>query len=175
MRTQLRIDAAGYRDLMTHLLPRKENGREQAAFLFARAGGSTDETVFDVIETRKLQAADFAVQGSDYIELADEARAGLIKQAHDLGASLVEIHSHLGPWPAAFSFSDRAGLRETVPEMWWRLDHRPYLALVVTRTEFDALVWLDNPSVPQSLDFWQAGSRRLTPANNSLGGWEWKA
>ena len=55
-----------------------------------------------------------------------------------MGASLVEMHSHIGPWPAGFSYADRLGLQETVPHMWWRLKKRPYLALVVTNCSFDA-------------------------------------
>lgn len=175
MSTLLRIDGASYQSLMAHLLPRHDTEREQAAFMFARCRTVSNATFFDVIETRKLGAGDFAAQEGDYIELADHVRAGLIKHAHDLGASLIEIHSHLGPFPAAFSLADRAGLRETVPEMWWRLHKKPYIALVVTRAEFDALVWLDNPNVPQALDSWQAGAQSLTPTNNSLGGWRWTA
>lgn len=158
---------------MAHLIPRAENGREQAAFLFAREQRRAGEAVFDVVETRKLRLIDFAVQDGDYIELADETHAALIKRAHDLKTSLIEIHSHLGPWAAAFSLADRAGLLETVPNMWWRLGHRPYLALVVTKAEFDALVWLDNPNVPRALDVWEAGTQTLIPTNNSLVGWGW--
>ena len=130
-----------------------------------------DLTHFTVVETRKLGREDFAVQEGHYIELADAARAALIKRAHDLGASLIEIHSHLGPWPAGFSPSDRSGLRETVSHMWWRLKSRPYLALVVTETGFDALVWLDNPTQPRTLDALLVGTMTLRPTNLSLEGW----
>ena len=155
---------------MAHLL---SNGgwREHAAFLFAEASLDTKAN-FDVIEIRKLSAGDFAVQHGDYIELSESTQAGLIKRAHDLGVSLVETHSHLGSWSAGFSIADRIGLRETVPHMWWRLHKRPYIALVVTETEFDALVWLDNPTVPCALDEWHVGERTLVPTNNSLEGWQ---
>ena len=171
MNTRLNMPGTAYRELMAHLL---SNGswREQAAFLFAEVVLSKDEARFDVIETRKLSGDDFAVQEGDYIELSDSARAEVIKRAHDLAASLIEIHSHLGPWPAAFSIADRAGLRETVPHMWWRLDKKPYIALVVTNTEFDALVWLDNATVPRPLEGWNVGERTLIPTSNSLGGWQ---
>ena len=170
MNTRLNMPGTAYRELIAHLL---SNGswREQASFLFAEAVLSRDEARFDVIETRKLSGDDFAVQEGDYIELSDGTRAEVIKRAHDLSASLIEIHSHLGPWPAAFSIADQAGLRETVPHMWWRLGKKPYIALVVTQKEFDALVWLDNPTVPQPLDAWDVGESTLSPTNNSLGGW----
>ena len=83
----------------------------------------------------------------DYFELTDEARIGLIKRAHVLQASLAEFHSHLSPWPAAFSLSDRMGLKETVPHMRWRLKRRPYLAVVVAPSGFDALVWSRDPKI----------------------------
>ncbi len=156
---------------MEHLLS-THTMREQAAFLFARAHRGGDEARFDVIETRKLAADDYAVQQKDYFELCDKSRAEVIKRAHDLSASLIEIHSHTGPWPAEFSISDWMGLRETVPHMWWRLDERPYIALVVTKTEFDALVWLDDPQVPRGLDAWQVDARTFLPTNNSLRGWQ---
>ena len=118
-----------------------------------------------------MNAADFTHQEGDYLELEDRSRARLIKRAHDLDACLVELHSHPGSSIAAFSYADRVGLGETVPHMWWRLPKRPYLALVVTETGFDALVWLDNPRVPCRLDGLLAGSRLIRPTNESLEGW----
>ena len=162
--------ASAHRELIAHLLS-NEGWQEQAAFLFAETLLCAETASFEVVETRRLSRGDFAVQRGDYIELSDHSRAELIKRAHDLGASLVEIHSHLGPWPAGFSIADRTGLRETVPHMWWRLRQRPYIALVVTETGFDALAWLDNPVVPRALDAWEVGGRTLVPTNNSLGGW----
>lgn len=108
----------------------------------------------------------------DYLELKHTARAAVIKRAHDLDVSLVEVHSHLGASPAGFSLSDRSGLRETVPHMWWRLKKRPYVAIVVAASGFDALAWIDNPSIPRALDALVAGNRILKPTNHSLGGWK---
>ena len=170
MNVRLTTSGSDYGELMEHLLP-THSKREQAAFLFAQAHRGRDEARFDVIEMRMLAADDFAVQQKDYFELCDKSRAEVIKRAHDLRASLIEIHSHTGPWPAEFSISDRMGLRETVPHMWWRLDERPYIALVVTKTEFDALVWLDDPNVPLGLGAWQVDASLFLPTNNSLGAW----
>lgn len=170
MKTLLKIRDADYGDVLAHLLP-DSNKQEQAAFLFARADRGPVEMTLDVIETEKLGAGDFVAQKSDYLELTDETRARLIKRAHDLEASLVELHSHTGPWLAGFSLSDRIGLAETVPHMWWRLRKRPYLAIVVAKSGFDALLWLDNPKMPRALDGILAGSRIFKPTNLSLGGW----
>jgi hypothetical protein len=170
MKAFMNIEPDLYEDLMGHLLP-AGNRQEQAVFLFADSIRSDHQVTFEVVEARKLGPADFARQQGDYLEMADATRASLIKEAHDLEASLVEIHSHLGPWPAGFSYTDRLGLQETVPHMWWRLNKRPYLALVVTNSGFDALLWLDDAKIPRALDGLQVGERMLTPTNFSLGGW----
>jgi hypothetical protein len=170
MKTLLKMDGGLHGDIMEHLLPAGCE-QEQAAFLFARSDRTDDQILFEVIDARKLGPADFVRQEGDYLEMTDATRAGLIKQAHDMDASLVEMHSHLGPWPAGFSYADRLGLQETVPHMWWRLKKRPYLALVVTNCSFDALLWLDNTKVPRALDALIAGDLILRPNNSSLGGW----
>jgi hypothetical protein len=94
--------------LWAHLLP-ENNRHEQAAFLFCRSKAEGDYVALEAIDAAFLQAADFAAQYRDYLELTDECRIGLIKRAHGLGAALAEFHSHPGPWPAAFSPSDRYG------------------------------------------------------------------
>jgi proteasome lid subunit RPN8/RPN11 len=171
MKVILTLTGELHAELMEHLLPPRTR-REQAALLFVRAVRYDGQLRFDTIEARKLDRADFAAQAQDYLEMADGTRASLIKRAHDLDASLVEVHSHPGPWPAAFSPADRMGLSETVPHMWWRLKKRPYLAVVVARSGFDALVWIDNAQSPRALDGILAGNRLLRPTNNSLGGWD---
>ena len=170
MTTILKMDADTYASLVGHLLPQKAS-QEQAAFLFAQVNRCGDQMTFHVNDAQLLAAGDFAIQDGDYLELADHTRAGLIKQAHDLHVSLIEAHSHPGPWPAAFSLTDRVGLAETVPHMWWRLRGRPYVALVFAPTGFDALVWIDTPQKPRSLDALVIGDRVLRSTNLSLKGW----
>jgi hypothetical protein len=164
---ELHVEPALHDQAMAHL--RSTGSAEQAAFMFALRRSDTD--MFDVVEGTLMGRDDLAHQYSDYLELTDEARARLIKRAHALGASLVEMHSHPFPLPAAFSLADREGLRETVPHMWWRLANRPYFAIVIGPSDFDALAWLDNPRVPRALDALIAGEARLMPTNNSLKGW----
>lgn len=170
MKIQLEFDRVLYHDLMAHLLPPGMK-REEAAFLFVKRVPDERCVLFEVMKTLELERRNFATQTGDYLEMDEAISATVIKQAHDLEASLVEIHSHLGPWPAGFSLADRAGLRETVPHMWWRLQGRPYLAIVVANGSFDALVWLDNPKVPYPLDGLRVGELVLKPTNNSLTGW----
>ena len=167
MRIVLKLPDGMYEDLLDHLLPR-DSSYEQAAFLFAVPQRTEDAVVLNTVDSAKLVTADFAVQAVDYLELADSTRARLIKRAHDLDASLVEMHSHPGPWNAGFSRSDLLGLSETVPHMWWRLKKRPYAAIVVAPSGFDAMVWLDSPELPRALDCLAAGSRMLRPTNVTI-------
>lgn len=156
--------------VVRHLLPLRGE-QEQAAFLFATRDDTDDLTRFRVIDTCLLTSKDFTSQEEDYLEMADATRVGLIKKALDIDASLVEMHSHLSSLPARFSEADRFGLRETVPHMWWRLGGRPYVAIVVTWSGFDALVWLEDPTIPRALDAVIAGDSVLRPTGLSLGDW----
>ncbi len=168
--TTLHLTTELHAALWAHLLP-EESRQEQAAFLFCRTVRHGDDAALEVIDTAFLQSADFAAQYGDYIELTDACRISLIKRAHALGAALAEFHSHPGPWPAAFSPSDRSGLRETVPHMRWRLPRRPYLAVVAAPSGFDALFWPDGAEQPEPLAGIRVGTDLHLPTNASLEGW----
>ena len=177
----LKLDTELYSRLWSHLLP-KGSKIEQLAFLFCKTTTLDGGVVFEPVDDWLLDGAEyFAAQHIDHLELSDEARIRVIKHAHVLGASLVELHSHPGPWPAAFSLYDKAGLEETVPHMRWRLRNRPYLAIVVAPSGFDALVWPRNARVPEPLAGIDLDDRILRPTNASLEGWsegknnDWKS
>ena len=161
MAVTLNVPLSVYRALRQHLLP--DNSRlEQGGFLFARysidAGASP---AFHFIDWMPLQKADYAAQYQDYLELADAARARVIKRAHDLGTSLVEFHSHPGSYPAAFSPSDMRGFEEFVPHVHWRLKGRPYAAVVVAPSGFDGLAWIGKPNAPEQLGHIDTGDKIL--------------
>jgi hypothetical protein len=130
------------RDLIWgHLLP-DHHELEEAAFLFVHQDSATPSRLI-CEDVRLLGGDDLSVQLSYHIELADHVRPQLIKQAHDTGLILVEVHSHLGHLPARFSKSDLFGFDEWVPHMRWRLKGRAYVAVVVAKSSFDGFVWLD--------------------------------
>jgi hypothetical protein len=170
MKTFLRVVPALYAKISAHLFP-PGGETEEAAFLCVSPRITPEATVFEVVDSYFAVPPDFTWRDSDYLELTDEARIRLIKQAHQHGASLVEMHSHMGPYAAAFSPSDRTGLRETVPHMRWRLKNKPYIALVFAARGFDALVWLENDKVPRPLDALLVDEKQLAPTNLSLRGW----
>jgi len=141
---QLEIPTAHYRHLLGHLLC--ANGEsEQAAFLYARAMVSECSATFQFLGCLLVQPRQFAIQSEFHLELDDRTRAKVIKTAHDLQCSLVELHSHPASDIAMFSWSDFCGLKEFVPHVWWRLKNRPYAALVVARQSVDGLAWLESP------------------------------
>lgn len=139
--------------LWKHLLP-EPLGFEQAAFAFSEIIIKGDITEIIVKDIYLAQAADFVEQASDYLELTDEARIKIIKMAHSTGTSILETHSHPFPskWAASFSMADINGFNEIVPHMWWRLDNRPYAAIVVAPMGFDGLLWDKNPYEPRQID-----------------------
>jgi hypothetical protein len=80
-----------------------------------------------------------------HISLSDELRAEIIQWAASEEACLIEAHSH-GRWaPAAFSLYDLQHLEEWVSHLWWRLQRRPYAAIVTSTSDFDALAWIGSP------------------------------
>lgn len=141
---------------------------EEAAFVFADYRETDHSREFRSLEWLAVPPDGFAHRSPFYFELTDEMRTRIIKRAHDLEASVVELHSHGGSWPAAFSSSDLSGFREWVPHIFWRLQERPYAALVVAGETFDGLAWIDDAEKPERLgavvtDF----GDRLTPTHRS--------
>jgi hypothetical protein len=94
-----------------------------------------------VIDWHPVPPEGFLSRSLYHLELADEMRADVIKEAHDLSCALIESHSHAGIYPAEFSPSDKKGFAEFVPHVLWRLKGRPYGAIVVAPNSIDALAW----------------------------------
>ena len=166
----LAISACRHRDLWRHLLP-QDCSKEQAAFMFCVQRVEGDRVIFETVDVALLGAGDFSVQDDDYLELTDHCRVRLIKRAHELRATLVELHSHPHADSAVFSRSDRIGLKETVSHMRWRLKGRPYVAAVVTPSGYDALVWTHETDSPRRLGGIRAGETLYEPENASLSEW----
>lgn len=153
--------------LWTHLLPRRFVS-EEAAFLFVRSEEEASGCIFRPLDWYTVLPLGFSSRSAFHFELTDETRGAVIKRAHDLGASLVEFHSHSGRWPATFSASDLSGFEEFVPHVWWRLRGRPYGAVVVGRSGFDGLMWLHDPHGPVHLDGILVEGRLLKATKLSL-------
>jgi len=150
-KTLINLPDSVYKAIWNHLLPRRLY-KEEAAFLYVQYKIEDKITSFHYLDWLPVPTSGFATQSPYYLELTDQMRATVIKRAHELDASIVELHSHKGDHPAEFSTSDLLGFKEFVPHVWWRLKGRPYIAVVVSQTSFDALVWIKNPKTPKRLD-----------------------
>ena len=168
MNAVLIITASLYDSLVAHVLPPGDDV-EQAAFMYARRrDGDGMMAIFEVVDQILIGGDGFLRRSEYHLELTDEVRGAVIKRAHDLGASLAEVHSHPFNAPASFSWSDLAGLDEFVPHVWWRLNRRPYFAFVFGPTSFDALAWLDDPRTPMALRHLDVAGNLLVPTGITL-------
>ena len=162
----LEIPDKVHKAIWSHLLP-KIFLAEEAAFIFAQRITEDGMDLFRCMEWSPIPPRGFLTRSRFYLELADETRAAAIKRAHDLGASLVELHSHYGLLPAQFSESDLFGFKEFVPHVWWRLKNRPYMAIVVSRSGFDGLVWISDPKIANYIDSIVSGGMSFMPTKLS--------
>lgn len=162
MGATLEISVEQFARLTEHLAAGPD---EQLAFLLAR----WREDVATVAGVRLIEARSFDLQTPWHLSLSDQERAAVIKWAHDNDASLIEAHVHRGSHPAEFSGSDWSGLDAFVPHVWWRLRHRPYIALVFADSTFDGLVWRMDPTTPETLAGLVVGDRPADlPTGRSL-------
>lgn len=167
MKHEVSVSADDWQAVIAHVLP--ENAMvESAAFLFARTNAKNATRSLTVFDHHLAGPEDFARQHGDYLELTDAARIRLLKHASHNNCSVIEVHSH--PWQrvAEFSWADLAGFKECVPQFRWRLDNRPYAAIVVAPTGFDALVWWDTET-PARLTRVLVNGRGRAPTNQTFG------
>ncbi len=121
-----------------------------------------------MVEWRLISPQELVHQGPYHLELRDDVRAGVIKRAHDIGASIVEFHSHIFRGRPGFSWSDMRGFEETVPHCIWRLKGKPYFAVVVSRGGFDGLAWFSRDGAPTQLEWINGGGEILRGSGESL-------
>lgn len=168
----VKISQAQFDTLMAHLLPQPVVA-EEVAFLCAKPAVGRRRGALDVCELILVDPAQFRHRGLFHLQIGHEVLGHAIKRAHDLEASLIEVHSH--PFPgmraARFSQSDRAGLAEIVPHVRWRLPGRPYGALVVAPDGIDGLVWTDHFPGPEQVDAVAVDGRRRATSGLSLPSW----
>ena len=165
--TNLYIDKDTYETLQSHLF---KGDSEQVAFLYARREEKGDETQFRVEETYYVPDEELDHSSRYFISLSDEALQKAIKKAFASDLVPIEVHSHRdASFEAGFSTSDFEGFEDTVEHMRWRLQGRPYIALVIAPTGFDALVWSgDRDGEAVGLDTMIAGEEVLRPSGRSL-------
>lgn len=166
-RVQVILKGTMREEIWKHLLP-DDHQAEEAAFAFTKAERTGGIVTLTCCDWLGIAPSGFRYRSDIYLELKDETRAAVIKRAHDLKAGLIELHSHTGSWPASFSPSDLFGLREFVPHLFWRLERRPYAAVVATASGFDGLAWVDDAKHALPLDCIVTEKARFLPTGNTL-------
>jgi len=127
------------------LLAHLRSKPEQVAFMLGSRTAEPD--TFRLRELLTLAQAELDYRWS-HVTMSDESRRKLFAWAARPADILVEAHSHgfLGD-PAAFSLTDLEGLSEWVPHMRWRLQGRPYGALVFGEESIDGIGWVDEATI----------------------------
>lgn len=156
-------------DMKKHLLLENGGEYEEAAFLFCSNGDNYGSPCFRVEDCWMLSPADFASRSKYFLELKDETRRAIVKRAHGSGWSVVEVHSHPGQKQAKFSPSDLAGFQDFVPHMLWRLQGRPYAAVVFGESNFDSLVWSNSAEPDGWCSFSPDGKVELPTKHSFVG------
>jgi hypothetical protein len=140
----LELSRSIFRDIIAHVLP-LGSCHEEAVFIFARHDVAN---VLTPVGAYFVPPEGFKSRSSYYLELTEEVRRAIFKQAHNLSASIIEIHSHPMQIDAYFSATDVEGFREFVPIARWRTKNRPYAAVVIAQESFDSLAWFDTFETP---------------------------
>lgn len=169
-RATIHVPESVVRDVRRHLL-KSDWGTEEAAFLFVHPSDDGAHR-YELKEWYPVPDDGFAFKSAYHFELTDQARGWVIKRAHDLDASLVEVHSHVEDYAPAFSASDLHGFSEFVPHVWWRLNGKPYFALVISPRGLDGIAWIDGPKSPERIASVHVGERSIAPSARSYLQWD---
>lgn len=127
------------RAIRAHLF---QSSLEQGAFLFARVEATPHLSRIRVNKAYLVPPGGWRFQGPLYLELKDEERAHVMQMAREAGYCLIDCHSHpdSGDY-VEFSSSDVLAITEFASYVRWKLDARPYIAMVWSKAAVDAVVW----------------------------------
>lgn len=140
MKYFITIPQAIWVPLRRHLFHR--NKLEQGAFLFARATRDKDTIRLDVMDFYLIPPKGWEVQLEFHLEMKDTERAKLMKFAQDGDYAIIDCHSHPHSGGGVeFSSSDRIGIAEFAGYAKWKLDGKPFTALVWGESSVDAVAW----------------------------------
>src|SRR5204862_2134353 len=119
-----------------------QNEVEQGAFLFAEARSDGGELQLNVTDFYLVPPRGWEVQMEVYLQMKDSERAKIMKLAREKNLCAIDCHSH----PRAdddvwFSPSDVAGISEFAEYAKWKLDGKPFAAMVWGEESVDAVLW----------------------------------
>jgi hypothetical protein len=119
-----------------------QNEVEQGAFLFAEAKREDGDLHLVVADRYLVPAHGWEVQAEIYLQMKDSERAKIMKLARQKNLCAIDCHSH----PHAgndvwFSPSDVFGITEFAQYAKWKLDGKPFAAMVWGEESLDAVLW----------------------------------
>jgi hypothetical protein len=125
--------------LRAHLF---QNELEQGAFLFAETKSAGAGVELSVCDYYLVPARGWDVQMEIYLEMKDSERAKIMELAREENLCAIDCHSH----PKAgedvwFSPSDIAGISDFAQYAKWKLDGKPFAAMVWGEQSIDAVFW----------------------------------
>jgi len=130
------------RMLRSHLF---QNELEQGAFLFAQPLRYRDELWLEAVNVYLIKPSGWEVQLEVYLEMNDAERAKIMKIAKDTNLAVIDCHSHPGSdEDVGFSPSDKRGITEFAAYAKWKLDGKPFTAMVWGESSVDAVGWCDS-------------------------------
>lgn len=139
MKNTIVIPNAIGRALRAHLF---QTSVEQGAFLFARLDIAFTGLRLVVEDFYLVPDLGWEVQMDAYLQMRDSERAKIMKLARDKSLAAIDCHSHPHSredvW---FSPSDIAGIKEFAQYARWKLNGRPFAAMVWGEQSVDAVVW----------------------------------
>jgi hypothetical protein len=142
MNRQILIPAVILHALRTHLF---QNELEQAAFLFADVQTTTEYLTFKATEIYFVPPQGWEVQLDVYLQMQESERAKILKMARDKNLALIDCHSHPRSYEDVwFSPSDVSGITDFAAYVKWKLNNKPFAAMVWAETSLDAVSWDGN-------------------------------
>jgi len=144
------LEAKLEKELRAHLF---QNDLEQGAFLFANVIMTTYKLNLQVVDSYFIPPEGWEFQLDLYLEMKDEERAKLMKHARDGNFAVIDCHSHPGSGgDVRFSPSDERGMQEFAIYAKWKLDGKPYAAMVWGESSADAFMWVEDFSQAHQVD-----------------------
>jgi hypothetical protein len=167
MKITITIPDKVYNEIKHHLLPQNQKF-EEAAFVYSSVNVLGRQMELNYLEWYAIKPKDYLSRSAYHFELTHEMNSRIIKRAHDLNSSIIELHSHLDHKPVRFSYTDWQGFSEFVPHVLWRIKNKPYSAIVITKQGIDALIWVESFNKPLGLNELIIGNEKIIPSNYSL-------
>ncbi len=158
MRTRVLLSQTQYKKLKRHLF---NDDSEQGAFLFARRKQKRDMLDFVIDEIYFVPTDRWRFRNAGYLELEEKEKVKIMLKAREIGADVLECHSHVSSTKASFSFFDLEEMQKFIQYVWWKLPEKIYGALVWSRKDVNGVIWLPKQYEPITIESVEVQGHRI--------------